>query len=258
MFHTAGGRRIHSVSFGTGPGTLVGVAGAMANWEVWQPVFELLSPRWRVVGFDHDGVGETKVPVDEISLERHVETLFSVLDAQSVERCVIAGDSANAAVAATAVLQQPERFAGLAIVNGHVWGSDRPATRRFVQAIRNDFSATLDFFVEMVFPEPDTDHLKAWLKDIIMRTGPDATARIIESSYEVDLRDQLGGINVPTVIIHGELDALSPTAMEDVKELASRIPGAELRLLEDAGHLPLFSRPEAVAEAIEDLLRRVI
>jgi pimeloyl-ACP methyl ester carboxylesterase len=251
MFHTIGSRRVHSLSFGSGHRTFVGVAGSFANWEIWAPVFELLSPRWRVVGFDHDGVGETKVPVDEISHERHVETLFSTLDAQGVQRCVLAGDSANAAVAIAAVLLSPERFDGLVIVNGHAWGFDRPEVRRFVDGLRGDFAGTVDFFVDLVFPEPDSRHLKQWLRDVIHRTGPDCAARILEVNYEVDLRPLLAQVAVPTLIIHGALDAVSSSAFEDARALAAEIPRARLELIEDAGHLPLLSRPEAVAAIIE-------
>lgn len=230
------------------------VAGSFANWEIWAPVFEALSPSWRVVGFDHDGVGQTKVPAEEISHERHVDTLFSVLDAQQVDRCVIAGDSANAAVAIAAVLREPDRFDGLVIANGHAWGFDRPEVRRFVEGLRSNFDATVDFFVDLVFPEPDSDHLEAWLRDIIHRTGSEHAARILEANYTVDLRDRLPEIAVPTLIVHGTLDAISPTALEDAHELAARIPGASLELLDDAGHLPLLSRPERVAALLDRFL----
>ena len=254
MFHTVANRRVHSVSFGAGPGTLVAIAGSFANWEIWAPTFEMLSPKWRVVGFDHDGVGQTKVPVNEITHERHVETFFSVLDAQNVERCIVAGDSANAAVAIEAVLQQPERFDGLVIVNGHAWGFDRPEVRQFVTGLRTQFEATVDFFVELVFPEPDSEHLKHWLRDIITRTGAEAAARIIEANLSVDLRQRLPQIDLPTLIIHGVLDTISASALEDAKALAAMIPRAELRLLEDAGHLPLMSQPDVVAEELDAFL----
>jgi pimeloyl-ACP methyl ester carboxylesterase len=254
MFHSAGGRQIHSLSFGKGPGTLVGVAGSFANWEIWAPVFELLSPKWRVVGFDHDGVGETKVPVEEISHDRHVETLLSVLDAQGVERCVVAGDSANAAVAIDAVVQRPERFAGLVVANGHAWGFDRPEVRRFVDGLRTQFEPTIDFFVDLVFPEPDSGHLKRWLRDIIIRTGAEGAARILEANYAVDLRPRLAEVRVPTVIVHGVLDAISPTALDDAKTLATMIPDARMELIDDAGHLPLLSRPAAVADILDAFL----
>ena len=59
MFHTVDGRIIQSVAFGSGPGTLVGIAGSFASWEIWQPTFEVLSEKWRVVSLDHDGVAAT-------------------------------------------------------------------------------------------------------------------------------------------------------------------------------------------------------
>lgn len=254
MFHTVGSRRVHSVSFGQGPATIVGVAGSFASWEIWEPSFERLSANWRVVAFDHDGVGETKVPVDEITHERHVETLLSVLDAQDVDRCVIAGDSGNAAVAIAAVLEQPERFDGLVVVNGHAWGFDRPEVRQFIGGLRSQFDATVDFFVDLVFPEPDSEHLKAWLRDIIARTGAEAAAKIIEANLAVDLRPRLGELRLPALVIHGVLDGVSASALDDARELAALIPDAELALIDDAGHLPLLSRPEIVADHIAEFL----
>jgi pimeloyl-ACP methyl ester carboxylesterase len=253
MFHRVKDRQVHSVSFGDGPGTLVGVAGSFANWEIWAPTFERLSRRWRVVGFDHDGVGQTKVPVAEISHAQHLETLFSVLDAQSVDRCVIAGDSNNATLAIEAVLAQPNRFDGLVIVNGHAWGFDHPGARWFVDGLRSDFEATVDFFVALVFPENDTEHLQAWLRDIIVRTGPDAAARIVELYYEIDLRDRLGVVDLPAMVVHGALDDLSPRAAEDAEALAAALH-AQLHLVPDAGHLPLLSRPSEVTARFDAFL----
>ena len=253
MFHRVGTRWVHSVSFGSGPGTLVGIAGSFANWEIWAPTFEQLSSRWRVVGFDHDGVGQTKVPTEQITRERHLETLFSVLDAQHVDRCVIAGDSNNATLALEAVLHQPERFSGVVIINGHAWGFDTPDARRFVRGLREHFDQTVEFFVQVVFPEADSDHLKAWLADIITRTGADAAARIVEMYFGLDLRPRLEAVNAPAMIVHGVLDALTPTALDDAKQLA-RALRAELHLLDGVGHLPLLSRPIEVAALLDRFL----
>jgi pimeloyl-ACP methyl ester carboxylesterase len=254
VFHTLGTYRVHSLSFGTGPGTLVGIAGSFADWEIWAPTFELLCPRWRVVAFDHNGVGETKVSLEDITHEDRLDTLFSVLDAHAIDRCVLAGDSSNATVAIEAVLRCPERFDGLAIVNGSAWDFDRPAVQRFVAGLRAHFEATIDFFVDYVFPEPDTGHLKQWLRDIIIRTGPDAAARILESYFSLDFRPRLCDITVPTMIVHGMLDALSETSLSDAHALAGLIPGAELHLLDDAGHLSLLSRPSRVADLLDRFL----
>jgi pimeloyl-ACP methyl ester carboxylesterase len=254
LFHTLGKYQVHSLSFGTGPGTFVGIAGSFANWEIWAPAFELLCPRWRVVGFDHNGVGETKVSVEDITHEGRLDTLFSVLDVHAIDRCVLAGDSSNATVAIEAVLRHPERFNGLVIVNGSAWDFDRPAVRRFVEGLRIHFEATIDFFVEFVFPEPNSNHLKQWLRDIIARTGPEAAARILESYFPLDLRDRLGDIEVPAMVVHGMLDNLSETSFSDAQELADAIPGAELSVLDDAGHVSLLSRPREVARILDRFL----
>lgn len=257
MFHRVGGRVVHSVSFGSGPGTFVGVSGSFANWEIWAPVFERLSPAWRVVAFDHDGVGQTKVPIEEITHERHLETLFSVLDAQEVDRCVIAGDSNNATLAIEAALARPDRVAGLVVVNGHAWGFDHPDARRFAAGLRGHFDATLDFFVDLVFPEADSEHLKAWLHDIIVRTGPDAAARIVEMYFGIDLRPRLTEVSSPALVVHGVLDALSPSALDDARALAGMLR-ADLRLVDGAGHLPLLSRPDEIAAMLDEFLTDVL
>ena len=254
MFHAVGGRVVHSLSFGDGP-PIVGIAGAFASWEVWAPTFEILSRRWRTVSFDHDGVGQTKVAVGEITRDRQRQSLFSVLDAQGVGPCVLVGDSSNAALAIEAVLERPERFVGLGIVNGSAWGFDHPGARRFVGALREDFEGTTSFFVDLVFPEAGSDHLKSWLRDLIVQTGAEAAATIVESTFGLDLRPRLSEVNVPAIVIHGELDQLAPRALEDARELAGALD-AELHVLQGAGHLPLFSRPDDVASRLDAFAAR--
>ena len=256
MFHDLDGRRIHSVSFGAGESTLVAMAGSIASWEIWSPVFEVLSRRHRVVSFDHEGVGQTRVPVDEITAERRLVSLFSVLDHHDVGRCVIAGDSNNASVAIQAVAAQPERFAGLAIVSGHAWGYDYPAARGVVASLRSDFEATVGQFVELVFPEPETDHLKRWLLDIIHQTGAETSATIIESYFDLDLRPVVRDLDVRAVVIFGGLDSIGPHGVAGARELATLL-NARLEIIEDAGHLPLLSRPQRVAAELDAFLNDV-
>ena len=257
MFHRHDEREIHSVAFGSGPTTLVGVAGSFADWEIWGPTFELLSRDWRVVGFDHDGVGHTRVPVGEIAPERHLETLLSVLDHHEIERCVIAGDSNNATLAIRAAVEHPDRFDGLIVVNGHAWGFDYPAALAFPDRLRTDFEATVSFFVDLVFPEEGSDQLKDQLAAIIRRTGPEAAAHIVEMYFGMDLRPEIDRLDLPALVVHGALDDIGPAVLDAARELADRL-GADLELVPDAGHLPLLSRPHAVARAIDSFLSDLV
>ena len=181
MFVEAHGQRVHTISFGAGERTIVGLSGAIGTWEIWQQPFELLSRRHRVVAYDHFGAGETHVPPELVTFDNQVELLEAVLDAHEVERCVLAGDSTMVAVAVEAALRHPgpDRSPG-ARRRGVVHRPSR-VTEGFVAGLRSDFEATIDSFVAVCIPEDDSSHLREWLRDIIRRTGAERAAALAES-----------------------------------------------------------------------------
>jgi pimeloyl-ACP methyl ester carboxylesterase len=60
--------------------------------------------------------------------------------------------------------------------------------------------------------------------------------------------DRLGQITCPTLVLCGEDDGMVPP--ENSRQLASMIPGAQLRLIPQCGHLPMLEQPEAVRDAV--------
>ncbi len=254
MFREIHGQVVNTVSFGSGDKTLVGISGAFGTWEIWQQPFELLSPRWRTIGYDHFGVGETRVPPELVTFEHQVLLLEGVLDAFEVDRCVLAGDSNNTAVALEAARRWPDRVTALVLVSGAVDFAPNEDVIRFVKGLRSALDATLDFFVELCMPEDDSGHLRAWLKDIIARSGGERAARLLESFYDVEVRDKLSTVKVPTLVIHGALDALPASTLAAAEEMARTIPEADLIVLPDAGHVPTLSQPREVVDAIEEFL----
>lgn len=255
MFVEIRGQLVNTVSFGSG-NPIVGIAGSFGTWEVWQPPFELLSGSWRTIAYDHFGTGETHVPAELVTFEEQVALALDLLDAFGLESCVLAGDSSMTAVALEAARRRPERLRALVLVSGGVDYQPTPDVLRFVAGLRASFDATVGAFVRLCFPEPDTEHLQRWLRDIIARTGGERAARLVESFYEVDVRAILPDVTVPTLVVHGAHDAMPAMTREAAEELASTLPDAELVVIDDAGHVPTLSRPCEVAAAIEDFARR--
>jgi pimeloyl-ACP methyl ester carboxylesterase len=72
---------------------------------------------------------------------------------------------------------------------------------------------------------------------------------LLESAYERERSLALADITVPTVVIHGSHDAIVPLKIGE--QMARAIPGAELVVLEGAGHAPTMTRPHEVVAAIE-------
>ncbi len=141
MFIQIDGHRLNAVSFGSGPVDLVAHGGWVGSWELWQDPFMLMQERWRCVSYDHRGSGASTFPADTITPEALVDDLFGVLDHFSVERCVLAGESLGALTCLQAVLREPQRFAGLMLVDG-VPAADGERQRTLVAGSRADFPAT--------------------------------------------------------------------------------------------------------------------
>jgi pimeloyl-ACP methyl ester carboxylesterase len=69
-----------------------------------------------------------------------------------------------------------------------------------------------------------------------------------------DVRDRLGAVTVPTVVLHGERDCYFTVG--SARELAARLPAAELRVVRGAGHVLSLTHGDAVRNAVRDLLDR--
>jgi pimeloyl-ACP methyl ester carboxylesterase len=204
--------------------------------------------RWRCIGFDHRGSGASSFPPESIGPTALVDDLFRVLDHFAVDTCVLAGESLGALTCLLAVLREPSRFDGLVLVDGAPAAS-KDAMEPLVNGSRSDYPATVRTFVDACVPEPDSDHIKRWARQILLRADPEAAARVFESHYEENAAADITQIAVPTLLIHGEDDAIVPVALG--RAVAAAIPGAEIVVLPGVGHLPTMTRPETVVAEIE-------
>lgn len=241
---------VNTVSFGRGERTIVGVGGWIGNWELWQQPFERLSERGRVVAYDHPGAGETRAHPGSLTFEHQVDTVVGLLDALAIDRCVLAGESMGGTVALAAVLRRPERFEALVLVDSPMWDFDNEMVRRFIDGLRADHAATMSSFVDLCIPEPDVDHLKRWLRRILMRQDVETAVALLEAMYEVDLRPSLPEIEIPVLVVNGELDALPANRVERAVDTAAALPDGRLHVVAGAGHVPTVTRPSAVAAAM--------
>jgi len=249
MFITVGDAKIYATAFGstTSP-VIVGIGGWIGSWELWVEPFAILSQNWRTIAYDHRGAGATVAPVESITFNRLVDDVFAVLDAYNVENCVLAAESAGAHTALGAALKYPNRITGLVIVDGMYFRETSAEKDLFLLGLRKDYPATLDRFVETCVPEPDSDHIKRWGRQIIDRASQASAIALYLSTGEVDLRNELRHISQPTLILHGEADAL--VSVEEARELAEILPNAKLSVLPGAGHVPTMTRPLEVAHEI--------
>lgn len=235
--------------FGDGPRTLLAHGGWVGSGELWQATFGPLSKRWRTVAYDHRGTGATRHRTATISFERLVQDVFDVLDALDIRECVLAGESSGSMVVLEAALRQPERFSGLVLVDGRCSSRISPGGRAFLEGCRTDFPAAMKKFVAACVNEADCESERRWLLQLVMRSSGPEAIQLMECLQHVDLEARLPTIRQPTLLIHGRLDQVTPLATSEA--MASAIPASRLLVIEDAGHVPILTRPQAAAEAID-------
>jgi pimeloyl-ACP methyl ester carboxylesterase len=255
VFREVRGHRLNIVSFGSDGTPLVFIGGWIGTWQVWLQVIELLSPRRRCVAYDHRGAGQSPAPVAALTPDGMVDDVFGVLDALSIECCVLIGESQGGFVAAMAALRDPSRFAALGIVDSTPVNEPSPTSDAFAAMLDEDADSPLTPFVELCIPEPDCQHVRRWLLSLLRESDPVARPALIRQMYGVDLRDQLGHISLPTIVLHGENDAIWPA--DAGRTFAHGIPAAELTVIPNTGHVPMMTKPHETAASLSDFLDRV-
>ena len=153
-----------------------------------------------------------------------------------------------------AVMRQPDRFEGLVLVDASN-PNPGPLTdmqKQFITGLRTNYPTTIKAFVDDCIPEPNSEHFRRWALNICLRVEPAVAARLAEIAQENTFNLTPSDIPIPTLIIHGSIDIISP--LKHSEYLASIIPNSELVVIEGAGHVPFLSHQSQLIKIINHFL----
>ncbi|MEO1689263.1 MAG: alpha/beta hydrolase, partial [Pseudomonadota bacterium] len=237
------------------PAPLVLLHGTSDSLHVWDPWAEALSQTRRVVRFDLPGFGLTGPPPDgDLTMDRYREALTALMDRLRIERAVLVGNSFGGRIAWTSAIHLPDRVAGLILVNSSGFVTEPvevpagfalaglPGVR---EALRNTLPRFLvRMSLESVYADPArvTEEEVDRFYDITLREGNrDALiGRFRMSPAGADV-PRIPDIAAPTLVLWGAEDRLIPPAA--ARSFAEAIPGAQLAILPDLGHVPQIEDP---------------
>lgn len=227
---------------------LEGMGGDIPGWRRSIPH---LAEELRVIAYDFRGNGRSSEPAGPVTMATFVEDTVALFDGLGLDRAHVYGQSFGGMVAQELALAHPDRVHTLVLAATHCGGSHvEPVPRRAVPK-----GEPWRALYAPGFPETHPEHVAEDL-----RIGgeqprhPSGGRRQWEAMQSFDSYDRLPLIAAPTLVLHGAEDQLIAPANAQV--LADRIPGAELVLLEGAGHLYHSERAGAADAAVLDFVRR--
>jgi DNA-binding winged helix-turn-helix (wHTH) protein/pimeloyl-ACP methyl ester carboxylesterase len=254
---TGDGVRLGYASTGDGP-PLVKASNWLTHLDfewgspIWRHWYGELSRHHRLVRYDERGNGMSQRDVDHGSFDLWVHDLETVVDAARLERFPLLGISRGGSIAIAYAVKHPERVTHLVLHGAFGAGINHVGTREEIEAhhalasllrlgwgLNNpSFCKT---FTSRFVPESTPEH-QQWFDEMQrVSTSPENAARLLERGADIDVRELLPLVQVPTLVLHCDRDAAVPT--ERGRELAARIPGARYVSLPSANHLILEEEP---------------
>lgn len=250
--------RIAYSETGAGP-PLVLVRGWITHLELmWgEPSFrafvEALAQRYRVIRYDARGNGLSDREIDRPDLDDFVADVEAVVDAAGVDRCLLWGSSFGGPIAIAYAARRPERVERLVLEGTYpTWIDTRSARQRRSIA---DLMRMLESSPEMATtaisyvtdPAPASRHEER-AQRILASVTPDYLGYLYVLATKFDVRDDVAGITVPTLVMHAGGSQVFPA--RDAQELASAIPGARYVELDSVQHNPWEGEAATAIDAV--------
>ena len=252
---------------GDGPFDLILVPGFVSHVEaLWdfpgaRRFFNRLGSFSRLILYDKRGTGLSD-PVSEVpSTEERVADLTAVLDAAGSERPAIMGVSEGGPLAIQFAAGLPERTRALVLYGtaprisyapDFEWGAPPEMLEMMVNTIEETWAegASLAVFAPSIADDPSMREL--WGQFQRVSASPSMARAVVEALNNIDVRNLLTQIQVPTLVLHRTEELAIP--VHSARYMAKKIPDAKLIELPGQDHMPFVGDVDALLGEIEEFL----
>ncbi|EKD52446.1 MAG: alpha/beta fold family hydrolase [uncultured bacterium] len=266
---------------GRGPEAIVLCHGLGGSLIAWSPFYEAFKDKYRFITWDYRGLYSSQKPKDttKLTIDDHCRDLALILKKEKVTRAVFAGWSMGVQVCLEFFRKHARLYKGMILINGtsgypYHAAFNSPLTRYIIpktnQLLRKlgpklqpklkpiaKFVIDSDDFIKivaklgMIHHNLDSKIFRQVAKDVV-NTDLSLYTQLLDRLAEHDASDVLAKINVPTLIIAGTKDVMTPSHI--ARGMAEQIKDSELFILNNASHYSLMEFPDLINERISQFL----
>jgi pimeloyl-ACP methyl ester carboxylesterase/DNA-binding winged helix-turn-helix (wHTH) protein len=254
---------------GDGPVDIVFVMGWVSHLEYfWKHhlfasfLFRLASFS-RLILFDKRGTGlSDRVPINELpTLEQRMEDVHAVMDAVGSRQAVLVGVSEGGPMCSLFAATYPERTKALVMIGTYAkrlrdddypWAPTNEQREAFLDLMQREWGGPVGIDERAPSMAADEEFREWWATYLRMGASPGAAVALTKMNAEIDVRNVLPSIRVPTLVIHRSGDLC--LKVEEGRFVASKIPGSKYIELDGIDHLPFVGEQDEILDAIEEFL----
>ena len=213
----------------------------------------------RLIRFDKRGTGMSDRPAALPDLETRMGDVVAVMEAARSEKAVLFGYSEGGPMSILYAASHPERVHGLVLYSSYArrlrapdypWGFSPEERARYAAQLEQDWAWEAD--MRHMCPNADDELARWWGERCRAATSPGAARALVEMNSLVDVRDVLGAVQAPTLVLHRRHDV--DANIDEGRYLAERIPGARFLELDGTDHFVAVD-PDQILDPVEDFVR---
>jgi len=220
---------------------------------MWDAQAPALVEGFRLLRYDTRGHGQSDVPDGPYSMDDLGRDVLALLDQLGIERASFCGLSLGGMIGIWLGINAPERIEKLVLCSttahfppAEEW-TRRADVVRSSEGVAGLAHATLERWFTPGFHERRPDELERF-RQMLITTAGEGYAGCCEAIREMDMRDEAGGIEAPTLVIAGDDDPSTPPDWN--RDLADAIPSAGYHLIADARHISNVAQPREFTDAL--------
>jgi pimeloyl-ACP methyl ester carboxylesterase len=252
---------------GDGPVDLAFVPGFIGHVEgIWEKpevarFFDRLASFSRLILFDKRGMGLSDRPTEPPTLEQSMDDLRAVLDAAGSRRPALFGVSEGGPMSLLFAATYPERVRSLVLFGTYARivpdedypiGIPRETVEQFFDLVERNWGGPVGLSLWAPSVAADPAARAWWSRFLRMAASPRTATNLLRLYVDIDVREVLPSISVPTLVLHRSGDRVVPVALG--RYIAERIPGARFVELPGDDHVPAFGDADALLGEVEELL----
>lgn len=218
---------------------LVFIHGSGADHRIWIKQYTKLKDDFNIIVIDLPGHGQSEGKGEqEVSL--YVDWVRQFLDSLTVKKPVLIGHSLGAAISLVFAIHYGNLLSGIVPVGG---GARMTVNEMILKGLKTDPDFVIALVAKFAVSKENRERLSRTLTEGLSSVGPDVLYGDLLACDRLDIRDLVSRIDIPTLIICGKDDKMTPPELSQF--LSDSIPGAQLSLIENAGHMVMLEDAEA-------------